>query len=150
MIYRLRGALSRDQFGMTQPRLFNCAAGGTKIIVEEYTHLLSSSLDYICDHDDPEVSDEMKLTFFNETRHSYGRTALLLSGGAALASYHLGVIKTLFEQGLLPRIISGASAGSFIAAIIGYTINDIVISSYSSTLCLQDIFFMIELIIYYT
>ena len=61
----------------------------------------------------------MKLTFFNETRHSYGRSALLLSGGAYLGYYHMGVAKSLYEQGMLPRVISGASAGSLMAAVIG-------------------------------
>lgn len=119
MMFRLRGALSRDQFGMQQQGLFNRAIGGTKVIVEEYHQLLINSLNYICDHSDPEVPSDAKLAFFNETRHAYGRTALLLSGGAALGGYHLGVIKTLFREGLLPRVISGASAGSLIASVIG-------------------------------
>jgi hypothetical protein len=34
-----------------------------------------------------------KLAFFNETRHAYGRTALMLSGGAALGFYHIGLIR---------------------------------------------------------
>lgn len=32
--------------------------------------------------------------------------------------YHLGVVKTLFEHGLLPRIISGASVGAVVAALV--------------------------------
>lgn len=55
MMFRLRGALSRDQFGMQQQGLFNRAIGGTKVIVEEYHQLLINSLNYICDHSDPEV-----------------------------------------------------------------------------------------------
>jgi predicted acylesterase/phospholipase RssA len=43
-----------------------------------------------------------------------------LSGGAYLGYYHVGVAKTLFSEGLLPRVISGASAGSLMAAAIGY------------------------------
>ena len=39
-----------------------------------------------------------------------------LSGGALLGLYHFGVIKTLFEQDLLPRTISGSSMGSIMAA----------------------------------
>jgi len=33
--------------------------------------------------------------------------------------YHAGVVKALFESNLLPRIISGASVGSIICAIVG-------------------------------
>ena len=32
--------------------------------------------------------------------------------------YHMGVIKAMYDQGLLPRIISGASAGSLVAALV--------------------------------
>lgn len=33
--------------------------------------------------------------------------------------YHLGVIKALHTQGVLPKIVSGASAGSIVAAMLG-------------------------------
>jgi len=59
-----------------------------------------------------------KLEFFAETRHSYGRTALLLSGGATFGRFHIGLIKALYEQDLMPRIICGSSVGSLIGAFI--------------------------------
>ena len=119
MMFRLRGSLARDQFGMQEVGLFTRASAGTKVIVEEYHQLITSALNYICDHHDDEVPTDAKLAFFNETRHSYGRTALLLSGGASLGMYHFGVLKTLHNQNLLPRVISGASAGALCAAVIG-------------------------------
>jgi TAG lipase/steryl ester hydrolase/phospholipase A2/LPA acyltransferase len=42
-----------------------------------------------------------------------------LSGGAYLGYYHLGLVRALYEEGLLPRVMSGASAGSIMAAVIG-------------------------------
>ncbi|MDC0525910.1 patatin-like phospholipase family protein [bacterium] len=54
----------------------------------------------------------------NETRHAYGRTALLLSGGAAFGVKHLGVIAALHRENLLPRIVCGTSAGSIVAATV--------------------------------
>lgn len=60
-----------------------------------------------------------KLRFFLEMRHSLGRSALLLSGGITLGMYHLGVVKALHNERLLPRVISGSSAGSVVAAIVG-------------------------------
>jgi TAG lipase/steryl ester hydrolase/phospholipase A2/LPA acyltransferase len=59
------------------------------------------------------------LAFFNETRHAYGRSALLLSGGATLGLYHAGVMKALHDNGVLPKIVSGSSVGSIFAAILG-------------------------------
>jgi hypothetical protein len=67
---------------------------------------------------------EMKLRFFQETRHSLGRSALLLSGGITLGLYHMGVVKVLYTHGLLPRVISGSSAGSVVAGILGCLTDD--------------------------
>ncbi len=43
----------------------------------------------------------------------------MLSGGGTLGYFHLGVLKALIEQDLCPTVISGASAGAFVAAIVG-------------------------------
>ena len=47
-----------------------------------------------------QIPTDVKLAFFNETRHAYGRTALLLSGGAALGFYHVGLITALYVRRL--------------------------------------------------
>lgn len=71
-----------------------------------------------------ELSTDNKLAFFSETRHAFGRSALLLSGGGALGFYHSGVIKALAEQNLLPNVIAGSSAGSIVAGAIGVRTDD--------------------------
>lgn len=124
LMFRLRGGMSRDQFGMQHEGLYSKAMAGTKLIVEKYHESMSAALNFICDSpiSEEEIPTDAKLAFFNETRHAFGRTALLLSGGAFLGYYHLGVVKALFQEGLLPRVISGASAGSIMTAIIGYAL----------------------------
>mmetsp|Transcript_795 Transcript_795/g.1203 ORF Transcript_795/g.1203 Transcript_795/m.1203 type:complete len:869 (-) Transcript_795:244-2850(-) len=126
LMFRLRGGLARDQFGMQHEGLFSRALGGTKLIVERYLETMAEGLNFICDSPiaDEEIPTDAKLAFFNETRHAYGRTALLLSGGAFLGFYHMGVVKALWLEGLLPRVISGASAGSIITGIIGTHTDD--------------------------
>lgn len=68
------------------------------------------------------IPTDAKLAFFNETRHAYGRTALLLSGGAALGYYHSGLTEELLKSGLLPRVASGASAGSLLVSMLGFVL----------------------------
>lgn len=65
-----------------------------------------------------EMSLSEKQELLGDTAHSFGVTALMLSGGASLGMYHTGVVRALFEAGFLPRIISGSSAGAIIAAVI--------------------------------
>lgn len=80
-------------------------------------------MDFVCDAPvqggEAPIPTDARLAFFNETRHSYGRTALLLSGGAALGFYHVGVVKTLIKNRLMPRVLGGSSAGSIVCAMVG-------------------------------
>lgn len=55
---------------------------------------------------------------FDELSQSFGRSALMLSGGATLGLFHVGVVKSLYLEGLLPEVISGSSAGSIVAATL--------------------------------
>ncbi|KAH9579977.1 Triacylglycerol lipase [Trypanosoma melophagium] len=64
------------------------------------------------------LTDIEKLKVLEDALRSYGRSALMLSGGSTLGVYHTGVVRALFDAGLLPDIISGSSAGSIIAALI--------------------------------
>jgi TAG lipase / steryl ester hydrolase / phospholipase A2 / LPA acyltransferase len=72
----------------------------------------------VCESNTDDLLLEEKLAFVQETRHAFGRTVLLLSGGASLGSFHVGVVKTLVEHKLLPRIIAGSSVGSIICSIV--------------------------------
>lgn len=65
------------------------------------------------------VPIEQRLVFLRETRHAFGRTALVLSGGGSFGSFHLGVIKSLLDASLLPRVLSGSSAGAIVVALVG-------------------------------
>lgn len=55
-----------------------------------------------------------KLDFLKNSARVFGRTALCLSGGATIGYYHIGVVKALFENNVLPKVITGSSAGSLI------------------------------------
>ena len=115
LMFVLRGSIGRNKFGLLHEGLFSRALAGSKVLVESYHNVVCAALDFVCDADllpgeDP-IPTDARLAFFNETRHAYGRTALLLSGGAALGFYHVGVVKTLMANRLMPRVLGGASAG---------------------------------------
>lgn len=63
------------------------------------------------------MSPKEKFLLLKDAAQSYGRTALMLSGGASLGMYHAGVVRALWSAKLLPKIISGSSAGAIIASI---------------------------------
>src|SRR5207247_7997887 len=80
---------------------------------------ISDALIELCDNDFPDFPYEHKLRFFHEVALSYGRSALMLSGGATLGLFHVGVVKALFREDLVPNVVSGSSAGSVVAATMG-------------------------------
>jgi predicted acylesterase/phospholipase RssA len=87
-----------------------------KPVSSEY---VQSMVDYAEAHKgENDLSVEERLQVLQETIRAYGRSALMLSGGASLGMYHTGVIRALFNANLLPQIISGSSAGSIIASIM--------------------------------
>lgn len=56
----------------------------------------------------------------------------MLSGGAGLGFFHCGVVKSLNEKELLPSVVSGASAGSIIAALVGTRTHDELLDALSA------------------
>ena len=88
------------------------------MIIEKYQDEVVKSIQAIHAADSARMSIENKLEFFSQTRHSYGRTALLLSGGATFGKFHFGLLNALYDYDLMPRIICGSSVGSMVAAVI--------------------------------
>ena len=70
------------------------------------------------------LTNQMKLDFIHDTRQAFGRTTLVLQGGAIFGLCHLGVVKALFLRGLLPRIITGTATGALIAALVAIHTED--------------------------
>ncbi|KAJ9084224.1 Lipase 5 [Entomophthora muscae] len=118
MMYLMRTSLSRNFGDVGKMQLYSHTHIGTKTLIEAYTAEVVRLLNMIGDAETSVLDLPSKYEFFLNTRKAFGRTALLLSGGATLGLNHLGVCRALSEAKLLPRIISGASSGSIIAALV--------------------------------
>jgi predicted acylesterase/phospholipase RssA len=116
LVHHMRSGLVRSLGGSLNPALYTFALTGTKHLIEAYREEVCKTLQHISHSGKFDMDSKMK--FFSESRYTFGKTALLLSGGGGLGMYHFGVIKALYDQNLLPRIIAGASAGSIVAALI--------------------------------
>ncbi|XP_073008450.1 triacylglycerol lipase SDP1-like isoform X2 [Typha latifolia] len=117
VVFCMRGDLMRNLGNMCNPELHKGRLQVPKLI-KEYIDEVSTQLKMVCNSDSDELTLEEKLAFMHETRHGFGRTALLLSGGASLGAFHVGVVKTLVQHKILPRIIAGSSVGSIMCAIV--------------------------------
>ncbi|MFT6088192.1 MAG: putative acylesterase/phospholipase RssA [Glaciecola sp.] len=124
LMYILHEGLHGNLGNIASSALTQHSKLGTKRLIEEFIHEVCSALDFIYQAGENEIDFYEKLSFFEETAQAFGRSCLMLSGGAGLGFFHCGVIKSLVEQDLLPNVISGASAGSIIAALVGTRTNE--------------------------
>lgn len=104
--------------GMGAPALYRHAASGTKSIISEYICELGQGLQNLADLDETSLPLNEKVTFFRRASQAFGQCALMLSGAGSLGPFHLGVARSLWLADLLPNVISGASAGAIVAAIL--------------------------------
>ena len=119
LLYYLNQGMHGNMGSMGASRLYHKAQFGTKDLITAYIDEQAAALEQVAAVEDDLISRSEKLEFFRRISHGFGRTALMLSGAGALGPFHVGVIKALVEQGLLPNVISGASAGALVAAIVG-------------------------------
>ena len=115
----LREGLHHDLGNMGDIRLYEQCNFGTKQLIEDYVTEVCDCIDYLGQRECQTMPADKRLDFFKDVLLSFGRPALLLSGGASLGVFHMGVVKALWEHNLLPQVITGSSAGSIIAAALG-------------------------------
>ncbi|KAI1333862.1 patatin-domain-containing protein [Xylariaceae sp. FL0016] len=122
MMHIIRTALSRDLGGMGNMDLYRHSYCGTKKLIERYVDSTLQTIAALVDRSAQNLMDDLGardlLDAMLYARQSFGRSALLLSGGGTFGMTHIGVLKSMFEAKLLPRIISGASAGSIVCSVI--------------------------------
>ena len=119
LLYYLSEGIHGNTGGMGRPSVYTRAKFGTKDLITNYIGELADAIEQAALVDDGVMSLPEKLGIFRRASLCFGRSALMLSGAGALGPFHVGVTKALLEQGLLPDVISGSSAGSFVAAVIG-------------------------------
>jgi TAG lipase/steryl ester hydrolase/phospholipase A2/LPA acyltransferase len=90
---------------MGHERLYQKARFGTKKLIEAYVAEVVAALDKIAAS--RSIGKEEKRDFFRRAQHCYGRSALLLSGSGSFLFFHVGVVKALWDEGVLPAIMSG-------------------------------------------
>ncbi len=118
LLFALNEGIHGNMGGMGRGVLYRMAKTGTKALIEDYISEIDESLRLIAELPDDVIPVQQKVEFFYRCNICFGRSGLMLSGGGVLGFLHLGVVNVLLEQGLMPRVISGSSAGSIVAAVL--------------------------------
>ena len=129
LVNLLRSGLVRNLGNITAPRLFNRAYAGTKLLIESYITQVALAIEYVTALPTTQGyqsgwTSQAKLDLLHDTRQAFGRSTLVLQGGAMFGLCHLGVVKALHLRGLLPRIVTGTATGALIAALVGIHTED--------------------------
>ncbi|MBT8040759.1 MAG: DUF3336 domain-containing protein [Gammaproteobacteria bacterium] len=118
LLFMLHEGIHGNLGGMGRFSLYEKARFGTKTLIVDYVDEVSEALQYIADPKVDDISFEEKLDFFRRADHCFGRSAFMMSGSGSLFYFHMGVVRALLRERLLPRVISGSSGGSFVGALI--------------------------------
>lgn len=125
-------SLHRSLGDLSNQALYEYSYVGTKHLIVDFLDEVERTFYWLCDEPLPEYPDELKLAMVKEALRVFGRSALVLSGGGALGLFHLGVVKALWDQELLPEIISGASMGAIVAGGICVRSDDELVEFWSN------------------
>lgn len=124
LLFTLNQGIHGNLGGMGSSKLYRQSRFGTKDLITEYIDEVVDSLRHLATTRSRTISFAERTEFFHRANHCFGQSALMLSGGATLAHFHVGVAKALSDQELLPSVISGSSGGALVAGVIGTHTND--------------------------
>lgn len=117
LTYLIRTTWSRNIGNIGNVNLYRHSHTGTKTLIEDYLQECELALEDVTAEGNG-IEDKYVLGMLTQTRKNIGRTALVLSGGGCFGLFHIGVLAALLEGEILPRIISGSSAGAIVASIL--------------------------------
>ncbi len=118
LLFALNEGIHGNLGGMGASPLYGKAKFGTKKLIDDYVEEIALALEHLASPEVDSISSADKLDFFHRASHCFGRSALMMSGSGTLLYFHLGVANALWQERLLPDIISGSSGGALIGSII--------------------------------
>ena len=117
LLFSLNEGIHGNVGGMGKAVLYGQAMFGTKQLIDDYVEEIVEALELLASPEVDTISFEEKLDFFRRAHHCFGCSAFMMSGSGALMFFHVGVIKALVEQQLLPDILSGSSGGAIVGSL---------------------------------
>jgi NTE family protein len=119
ILFTLNEGIHGNLGGMGSSSLYQNAKFGTKQLIVDYVEEVSSALEHLAKPKIKGINLREKMDFFNRAHLCFGQSALMFSGSGTFLFFHVGVLKSLWEQNLVPDVISGSSGGALIAAVAG-------------------------------
>lgn len=119
LLFSLNEGIHGNLGGMGASALYQKAKFGTKQLIVDYIKEVTSALEHLAKPRLKGVSQQERIDFFHRAHLCFGQSALMFSGSGTFLFYHIGVLKALWQENLIPDVISGTSGGALIAAAAG-------------------------------
>ncbi len=118
VMFALNEGLHGNIDGMGSSALYGKSKFSTKKLIVDYVDEVVDALDLLASGKARGIPRDDRLDFFRRARHCYGCSALMMSGAGSLLFFHIGVVKALWHEGVLPDILSGSSGGAVVGSLV--------------------------------
>lgn len=117
MLFALNEGVHGNIDGMGRAELYRKAKFGTKALIVDYVNEVTEALELLASPAAKSIPKKERLDFFQRAQHCFGNSALMMSGAGSFLFFHIGVVKALWQQGLLPDVLSGSSGGAIVGCL---------------------------------
>ncbi len=118
VLFALNEGIHGNIDGMGRRALYGKAKFGTKKLIIDYVDEVTSALEMLASDEADDIPLEDRLDLFRRAHHCYGCSALMMSGAGSLLFFHIGAVKAMWLESILPNILSGSSGGAIVGAIV--------------------------------
>jgi len=118
VLFALNEGIHGNIDGMGRRALYGKAKFGTKKLITEYVDEVTSALEMLASDVAADIPLDERLDLFRRAHHCYGSSALMMSGAGSLLFFHIGAVKAMWLESILPNILSGSSGGAIVGSIV--------------------------------
>ena len=119
LLYALNEGIHGNIDGIGRRALYGKAKFGTKKLIVDYVDEVVRALDLLASDAAADIPLETRIDFFRRAQHCFGCSAFVMSGAGSLLFFHIGAVKAMWLEGILPDVLSGSSGGAIVASLVG-------------------------------
>jgi len=119
LLYALNEGIHGNIDGIGRRALYGKAKFGTKRLITEYVDEVVQVLELLASDAAADIPFDDRVDFFRRAQHCFGCSAFVMSGAGSLLFFHIGAVKAMWLEGILPDVLSGSSGGAIVASLVG-------------------------------
>jgi NTE family protein len=119
LLYALNEGIHGNIDGIGRRALYGKARFGTKRLIMDYVDEVARALGILASSAAADIPFDERLDFFRRAQHCYGCSAFVMSGAGSLLFFHIGAVKAMWREGILPDVLSGSSGGAIVGSLVG-------------------------------